>query len=551
MLASGTAQPGALPNSFTPWSTLRRFAGTDITQWIPEEDRERIASYLKYDELYWNDDTQFELRVLEGEEPVYIPNSRTIVDTTAHFLLKGLQITVEDPKSHLQLQTALNDFLDRELFYSRFHQAKHAGVARGDYAFHMTADPRKAAGSRISLTELDPGLIFPVYDPDNPDRLIRLHIVDLWWDDAAKRNRIKKLTYEYQFEDDGTKRVYRTEGIFELEAKWWGNKPVLVKELIPYGPLDASIQTIPVYWFKNMGWSGQRYGSSDLRGFESLLQGISQAATDQEVSLGLQGLGVYATDGGRPVDDNGVETDWEIAPGKVMEVPSGAYFRRVEGLSSLKPSLDHINYLESKLRSAGGLSDVALGQVDVVTAQSGIALAIKFLPTLAKLEERDTEGVGKLKQLFFDWVLWHRVFEKQSLEGKILVVLGDKLPEDRTSRVNELNNMLDRKIISRAYYRQEMQRLGYEFPDTLETDIEDEARRDAELAAERAQMALAATGADPNAPDSAPPSQGGADNKPKDRPNQSNNRSRPNESGGTEATQTRRRQSQVAKQRAT
>jgi hypothetical protein len=158
--------------------------------------------------------------------------------------------------------------------------------------------------------------------------------------------------------------------------------------------LPPSITTIPVYWFKNIDWEGQKFGSSELRGFEGLLRGVSQAGTDQSAALSLEGLGVYATDGGRPVDESGTETDWEVAPGKVMEVPTGSYFRRVEGLGSLKPSMDHINYLESKLREAGGLSDVALGRVDVQTAQSGIALAIKFMPTLAKIEERDQAGRG-------------------------------------------------------------------------------------------------------------------------------------------------------------
>jgi hypothetical protein len=85
--------------NFTPYSTTK----ASLRLWaelVSEEERDRVASYLKYDELYWNDETQFALRVLEGESPIYIPNARTIVDTTSHYLLKGLQIKSEDGEKY-------------------------------------------------------------------------------------------------------------------------------------------------------------------------------------------------------------------------------------------------------------------------------------------------------------------------------------------------------------------------------------------------------------------------------------------------------------------
>ena len=514
---------------FTPYSTLGAFKVTQPTI-FPEDHRERIGSYFKYDEMYWNDDTQFTLRVLEGEEPLYIPNARTIVDTTSHYLLKGLQVHPESPEKNRALTDALKNFLTRERFYSRFHTAKHAGVARGDFAFHMTADPTKPDGTRLSLTSIDPATVVPIYDDDDMTKLLRVHIVEAYRDALEPTKQlIRKLTYEYELVG-GRKRVFREEAIWELEPKWWGPKPKKVRELISRAPLPEAITVIPVYWFQNIGWDGQQFGSSELRGFERLNYAVSQAATDQEVALSLEGLGVYATDGGRPVDDQGNEVDWEIAPGKVMEVPQGSFFRRVEGMSTLKPSMDHINYLESKLREAGGLSDVALGRVDVQTAQSGIALAIKFMPTLAKIEERDLAGVEGLTQLFHDWKTWWSVYEREVLDGEIEVTIGDKLPTNRTERINELNNMLDRKVISKKYYREEMQTLGYEFPDDIQEEIDKEIEKEAEQKAAMAPPPLqenakgAVTGAVP------PP--------PGEKASTSNNAAsgRVNESKGTEAT---------------
>ena len=534
-------------SGFTPYSTVTPYTN-EQPSWFPEEDRERIAAYLKYDEMYWNDDLQYKIRILAGETPVYIPNPRTIVDTTSYYLLKGLKITVRDAEKNTELKTALDNFMKREAFYTKFAMAKHAGVARGDYCLHLTADPRKPEGNRISVNELDPCMVVPVYDDDDLDKLLKVHIVDIWIDPKdSNRPKIKKLTYEYVEPTPGNRRVLRSEGIYIQDETWWGPNPKLEKTLIEPALLPEQITTIPVYWFKNMEWSGQQYGSSELRGFERLFQGISQATTDQEMGLALEGLGVYATDGGRPVDETGREVEWEIAPGKVMEVPSGSYFRRVEGVGSVKPSMDHINYLESKLREAGGLSDVALGRVDVQTAQSGIALAIKFIPTLAKIEERDTAGVDKLTQFWFDWKTWWAVYEGAELEGDIIPEIGQKLPDDRVALVNELNNMLDRGVISKKYYRDQMQKLGYIFPDDIEGQIHDEKMQEAEEKAAAAPPPLQgnAEGA-ANGDIPPPPGRGGNGTLPP-RSNQSNNKNRPNESKGTESGQTLRRQSRGGK----
>jgi hypothetical protein len=182
------------------------------------------------------------------------------------------------------------------------------------------------------------------------------------------------------------------------------------------------------------------------------------------------------------------------------------------------------------VNKALGLSDVAIGAVDAQVAQSGIALAIKFLPTLAKVETRDQAGMDILTQLFYNWKTWYEVFEQKSLEGDIVPTIGDKLPMDRTARVNELNNMIDRSIISKQYYRDEMESLGYKFPEDLETQLEKEA----EKAMQDARAAMLATkdteggalnGKSDDTEGSTLPSAG----------NGSNNAKKPNESAGTEA----------------
>src|SRR5690606_37641068 len=121
------------------------------------------------------------------------------------------------------------------------------------------------------------------------------------------------------------------------------------------------------------------------------------------------------------------------------------------------PVLDHVNFLIDNLMEASGTSKIAVGDVDVQTAESGIALAIQFLPTLAKIEYRDTAGVEILTQMWYDWKFWLKAYEgKDFTETDIEISLGEKLPLDRSKRIDELNNMFDRKVISRKYYRAEM-----------------------------------------------------------------------------------------------
>lgn len=522
---------------YNQWSTIKPLVNaSERPSWVPEEDRDRIAAYTKYDQMYWNDPKQYALRVLEGEDPLYIPNARILIDTTAHYLMKGLELVVQDGND--ADKQVLDAFLKREVFYSRFDTAKTTGVARGDFLFHMTANPKKLAGSRISLTPLDPSTVFPIYDDDEPDKMIGCHIaVQYYLPNEPDKTRIRKLTYRLVEDDSGTRRVSREEAIYEIDPKWYGPEAKLVKQVIPLGLLDPKITAIPIYWFKNKSWDGEDFGSSELRGLETILMKISQGDTDVAAALALEGLGVYATDGGRPVDESGVETDWEVAPGRVMEVPSGSYFRRVEGVTSITPATDQIDYLEQKANKAAALSDVALGDVDAQVAQSGIALAIRFQPTLAKIETRDKHCIDILTQLFYDWKTWQEVFEQVTLTGDIIPVIGEKLPQDRTARVNELNNMLDRSLIPGQFYRDEMEKLGYEFPKDIEAQLKKESMAKIEQA-RAAFLATAPNGAGNGANDSSSGDDETSDTEGDTLPsngNRSNNRNRTNESNGTEA----------------
>lgn len=521
----------------TPYSTATPYAA-GYPVWIPDEDIERIQAYNTYEWMYWSNDEAFELvRKPSDGRPIYLPTPRTLVDTTSHFLLKGLQITLG--KENIEFKKILDDFLKREAFYSRFNTAKKAGVCRGDWIFHITADPLKDEGLRVSLNSVDPGSYFPVYDDDDLDKVIGVRLVEqIQHPDDPNKTLVKVLEYGYEEDDSGINRVWSVENLWETEG--WNNpdRAVLVRSIIPLDFLDPRITQIPVYHFKSNAWDGQPFGSSELKGFERVFEAINQSMSDEDLALALTGLGVYATDAGRPMDDQGNERDWEVYPGVVLEVPGATMFKRVEGISTVTPVLDHIGAMKQSVYDASGTTEIALGHIDTQVAESSIALAIKFLPMQAKIDDRDQLGVDVLTQMFYDLKFWFLVYEGWDyLEVDIIPKLGEKLPLNRTKRVEELNNMLDRKVISRAYFRGEMEKLGYKFPPGLEEEILAE-----EVAIKEAMMTLAPA-ADPTATEQIGPGGrkvGAGDTLETQDKNKSNNKAAVNESKGTEVDPNKR-----------
>lgn len=518
----------------TPWSTTTPYA-TGLPSWAGDEAAERLAAYTIYQNMYWSEDTAFKLiKRNEDGRSIYIPKPKMIVDTTAHYLMKGMHVGPVDIEKSSELTLAIDIFCKRERFYSRFQVGKLAGVARGDWIFHITADPARDEGRRISINTVDPGAYFPEFDTDDLEKRTGAKLVEqsLHPDDPGKTV-VKILRYWQEYDPVTGKRtsplVWREENLWEMEG--WNNpkKAKKVKTLIPAGPLPSDITAIPLYHFKNAEWDGFDFGNSELKGYERLFEGIDQTISDAAISLALVGLGVYATDAGRPKVD-GKEVDWVVAPGTVWEMPGATMVKRLEGITSVTPVLDFVQYLGDEILGGSGTSQAALGNVDVATAESGIALALKFIPTLAKLEYRDTAGVEILTQMWFDWKWWVKAYEgKDYTATDIVITLGEKLPLNRPKIIEELNNLLDRKVISRKYYREQLTRLlGYAFPADIEQQMIDE----------QVAVAIALQKANPNpTPDNTGPGGrkvGAGDTfPPKDR-NASNNKNAVNESKGTE-----------------
>ena len=421
--------------TFTPYSTVRPFIGT-LPTWMSELDQERIAAYQKYEEMYWNVPDTWKL-VARGSEnkPIYVPTPKIIVNTMNRWVGTNLSWVVDPAfgqQSDRDAATAqFTRLFRRERFLSKYNGNKRSGLTKGDWLFHVVGDSTKPAGSRLSIYTVDPAAYFPVYDDDNLERRIRVHLAEpfigLPGTRYSGRNLIKRLTYEYN--DEGF--VVASEALFEVD-KWFkeGGQPLKVlmeKKTLPF-------KVFPVYHIPNREEPNNPFGSSELRGAEMLQRAVNQTVSDEDLALALEGLGVYWTPSGKPIDDEGNETDWQLGPGRVVENVQG--FNRANGVGSVTPMQDHIKFLVDMLRESADVTDAASGKVDVQVAESGIALLLQLAPTLAVAGESDQIITDVLTQFFFDLKQWIRVYEGVNIDvTDVVPVFGDKLPKNTKAAV--------------------------------------------------------------------------------------------------------------------
>lgn len=479
---------------FTPYSGIEALITTPPS-WVPQDDQLRIASYQIYEEIYWTHSETFKM-VLRGDEghPIYLPTARTVVETINRYTGKGMQMTADpllgSPEQQALLNLALDNLFKRERFYSKYAMAKRYGVMRGDWLFHLRADELKEPGTRISIDTVDPASYFIVYDPENEERIWKVHLAEPIVDSEGNQ-RVRRMTYERDLEV-GT----ITKSILDFETdKWAGNadgselaNPKNV--VLPATPLDPRITQIPVYHIPNSEEPGNPFGSSEIRGFEALLKGLNQGITDEDIALALEGLGVYATDGGGPVDEvTGEETDWVIGPGRVIENAPG--FKRVNGISSVEPYQSHLNFLKEQLLEASTTKDALT--VDVSVAESGIALALRMAPILERASEKDNIIRDILTQMGFDLAtMWFPVYEQMDFgqpdptnpasAALPAVTFAQKLPDNRVEDVTLVTQLCttDPPIMSMQTAREWLAKRGWEFAADEEKRIEDQLAKSTE-----------------------------------------------------------------------
>ena len=429
------------PGVFTPYSTVAPFL-TVLPSWVDPFEQQRVASYQKYEEIYWASEEGFiELLRGDNEQPVLMPTGRTLVNTVNRFTGSGFGYLISgpDPSSVQVAQMAFARLFDREAFHSKYNSAKRYWLIRGDWLWHVVANPGKPEGRRLSLEIVDPGAYFPVWDEADPTRVVKVHLAEQLVE--GDKTFVSRLTYE---KDPETGRIWRSHGVFDMED-WW-NLTTPTRVILPREELPVEITSIPVYHLKNFDPTAP-FGSSELRGLESVLLDINQTLSDESLTLATEGLGQYATDGGPPRDETGAEVDVIGGPGRVLYNAAG--LRRLNGTTSVVPYGDHYDRLRAAAEASLGVSPTAVGQVTNEEAESGVALALRMAPLLAGVAEKDDTIRDVHRQFFHDLCIWMAVYDGltvliTNVEGGVQVTVavlptfGDKLPKNQAQAIHDV-----------------------------------------------------------------------------------------------------------------
>jgi hypothetical protein len=201
----------------------------------------------------------------------------------------------------------------------------------------------------------------------------------------------------------------------------------------------------------------------------------------------LDGIGVYITDAGSPLDDEGEEIPWTVAVGHILELPEGKMFQRVQGVGSIQPYIDHVRYLHDMIDSTTGANDITRGRADVAVAESGIALSLRMGPVLARMVEKELIITDRLRQMFFDLRNWFIAYE--GLNGvediRWFPTYTDKLPVNKDKVFEQVMTMLGAKppVISVMEARRILTKVGYVFSEeaTLTGEITNDMRMVADV----------------------------------------------------------------------
>jgi hypothetical protein len=548
----------------SPYETVALF-GRAFPSHVAEDadegrDRLRLRAYDTYTEIYQNNPEVFGavLKLDSGNEVMrrLVASGRKIVEASNRYFGRGLAWVVEAgaPTSAaspggvggegaaastpdggaaaaeatlgvLGPQGVLTNLFRREEFGAKYMSMKRWSLIRGDGMLHITADPTKEEGTRLSITELNPATYFAIKDPANSERVTGCYIVNIILDDegeeVAARLHYQKINTPMDADDPdlagngGVGTVFAKLTFWEVDG--WDDrgpdpelKPVAAPArfgaaaadpasstalLLAGTSLPTQVTSIPVYHFRNNRSGNSIFGTSELQGIESLIVGVNQTATDQELAVALTGLGLYWTNSGQARDPEGNAIPYKIAPGSMLSIEPDSAVGRLTGVDSITASKGHADFLDDAMQESSGTPAVAVGRPNNTSAESGVALAIEMSPVVSKGEEKEEEHLSRLTHMLYDLLTgWLPAYEGYNDDGtRVTPVFDDPVPVDRSAVVQELNTLVSAKIVSTRTAREvAAEKLGYQFPEDEDARLAGEAQAALDLEGARLDAAVGA-----------------------------------------------------------
>lgn len=475
------------------YSTISPFAvgSTDLA--ISNEDIERLKAYIAYEDFYHNRPETLVVKMRGDSEPIYLPSTKKCIEATNRFLAVAYNYTVAtslgSPIEQAAAQMYMGNLFKREEVLGKFSMQRRYGLIRGDAVWHITADDTKDPGKRISVHTVHPSNYFPIEDELNPGRILGVHLVDKIQDPRAPDDKTKKVirrqTYRRTLDANGSPTGEITSEVTRWEIGGWDDrnqKPADLKPLgtiLPVTALPPQITSIPVYHIRNSPLPDVIFGMSQVQGVETLVNGMNQAITDEDLTLVMQGLGMYFTTAGAPQNADGTPAAWNLGPGQVVEIGEGQSFGRVTGVSSVAPFVEHNTFIDNYMQQGLGIPDIAAGRVDVAVAESGISLKLQLAPILAANAEKEQEILGRMDHMLWDIsTMWMSAYEQITFSAGIEVVsvVDDPMPVNRDSKIQEILLLQTSGLITIAQAQAELAKLGYNFVEGDDVKVVQEAQ---------------------------------------------------------------------------
>lgn len=471
-----------MPYIANQYKSSEAFVNTaELKNVVDPDDKARIRTYTLFEDMYYNRPETFSV-TLRGDSDVeiYLPSVKKMVDATARYLAVDFNFTV-DPNGKTAAKKdvvtkAFQDLFDREKVVAQFIQQKKSCLFKGDQVWMILADDTKEQGVRLTVTAINPDTYFPIENDEG--KISGVHIVDTIHDPRDTTNDKTKLvarrqTYRRTEDANGklTKQITYEEGLYEIGT--WDDrslKPDQIKKIsttVQLKNLPSTIQAIPVYHIPNSPPNGSTWGISQVSGIEYCINALNQSITYEDLTLILQGLGVYVSTAGPPVDQQTQQpTTYNLRPGNVVEIGENQDFRRVSGISDVSPYQAHMDYIDKFCREALGIPEMATGLVDVTVAESGIALALQMGPIIAECADKQLEIISVWNQILFDLAnYWFPEYEGIASSGvEVKAVVGDPLPINREKFIQELMLLFTSGVITIEMVQEQLAKLGpYKF----------------------------------------------------------------------------------------
>lgn len=430
---------------------------------VSDDDKVRLKSYMVWEDMYSNrpENIRITLRSDDDDEDsieIYMPSAKKCIEAVNRFLAVGWKIAVDPTMEQDQDVAAIvGPFMDnlfkRERVKSKLAQMKRYMLIKGDALLHVRADPFKRPGSKICIDELKPEHYFPIENADG--ERIGCHIVDVIDNPRTSlllrfhrgNEIVRRQTYRKEINERTglpTGRITSQLAYFEVgkwDDRWLIKKELnMIEELRPEYYLPSAITHIPVYHWANNAPPGSTFGLSELSGVESIVTAINQSMSDEDLTLIMQGLGVYWTDASPPLNAAGEAVEWDISPRTVVQVASGGQFGRVSGITTVQPFGDHIKALDEAMQQALGVPDIAIGVVDSTIAESGISLQLKLGPLIAKNQEKELGLLDVADQFIYDLVNgWFVAYEDVYTVGASFInQFDDAMPKNQSKDLTDL-----------------------------------------------------------------------------------------------------------------